>query len=125
MEEEIMPYRKKAKKNTPKKYDHKHQFEPCVVEFMGKRLDKGHGFIPHKKTHIRDYCIICGKLQPEDWSRWWIKKKDGRYYFSAPTEEHIKELNPETRSLPTFWLDDEFQKHIDFSKRMVIASDCT
>lgn len=100
-----MPYKKKAKKNNPKKFDHKHVPEPCVIEYVSPRLDRGYGFVPTPAATIRNYCPICGKICSPKYDRWWQDLPYGKYIRQSKTEEHLRELNPETRTLPTFHLD--------------------
>lgn len=107
MNDEVMPYRKKAKKKTPKKFKHKHQFEPCVVEYIGKEFDRERGFIPTHAAAIRDCCLICGKIQYPEPDRWWEDTIYNRFLSKSETAEHMRELNPETRTLPTFHIDGE------------------
>lgn len=48
---------------TVKKVKHKHDFQPCVFEYDGIRLDKAHGFVPSPNTGFGGYCTICGKSE--------------------------------------------------------------
>lgn len=119
MNEEVMPYRKKAKKKTPKKSDHKHWFKTCVVEYVGKEFKKERGFVEVASAAIRDYCPVCGKVQYPEPERWWTDLKYGSLgWYREETKEYLKELNPETRTLPTFHIDyDIFDlKFVDLSE---------
>lgn len=114
MENEIMPYKKKATKKPPKKSDHKHIFEPCVLEYNGERLDRGRGFVPERKTKMDSYCVVCGKRGVPDYKRWWNEVRGGCWVRFEESEEQLRELNPETRTLPTFWVDDYYKaKYVD------------
>ena len=113
--EEMMPYRKKSQKKAPSKANHKHHFEPCIIEYMGERLERGRGFIPDAKTAIKSYCPVCGKLSSElDYSIWYKKEIVKRCWYNQPTERLLQELDPNTRTLPTFWVDDYWkQKYVE------------
>ena len=45
-DDEIMRYRKKAQKNTPKKSNHKHEYVNCVYGFNGQKFSRERGFEP-------------------------------------------------------------------------------
>lgn len=106
-------YKKKAKHAAVQKAKHKHDFQPCVFEYINKigRLDKQHGFVPERATKGGWYCPICGKIGAADnftWFEWVpLRGKIGRYEY---TPEAKKQLDPKTRTLPTFWLDDEWHQ---------------
>lgn len=119
--EECLPYKKKSQAKPPKKSKHKHEYEPCVLEFYGCRLDQAHGFVyDEPRVKFNRYCLICGKLgglTSEDIGRW---HKPGHYPWwvsECLTEEGEKELNPTTRTLPTFWVDDPYSpKYVEVGK---------
>lgn len=125
--DDIAPYRKKAKHKPKKKVDHKHNFMPCVYNITHKygELVDGNRYVPSIKPTIGTYCDICGKIGdvlflnlPISKMKWkfdvnrWIEeiscekelknKKVCRYRERVFTKEALKELNPETRTLPTF-----------------------
>lgn len=118
IDEDIAPYKKKSKAKPPKKYKHKHTYEPCVVEFPAEWYLKEHIRNREYKSEINSYCTICGKIGGMiDEERWY---RDERVYHnifgsvlkSMPTTECEKELNKDTRTLTTFLLNDPFQKNI-------------
>lgn len=115
--DEVPRYRKRSQKKPPKKSDHKHVFEPCVVEYPQDWYVKEHLRSGEKKAAISSYCPICGKIGSIDIERWWTRETImfGNYacFQSIPTEEAELELNPETRTLPTFTCDNFFQKFVD------------
>lgn len=116
-DDELTPHRKKSKRKTPTKADHKHNFEPCVFEYNGVMLDKAHGFIPKPDVKIGEYCTICGKIGSvtlfDKWMQWVPVKQGSRIGRSEYTEEAMREIDPNTRTLPTFKLEDEFrQKYV-------------
>lgn len=101
-----------------KKYKHKHTYEPCVVEYPSEWYLKEHVRNEKKNVEINSYCPICGKIGGiQDEERWY---RDGYIYNNIfgsvlkilPTIECEKELNEDTRTLPTFQLNDPFQKNI-------------
>lgn len=122
--EEVPKYKKKSKAKSPKKADHKHIFEPCILEynFPYGKLEEGKGFQPISQTRIDGYCPICGKVGPIDMERWWKTDKplnSRNFGFQTePTEEALRELNPETRTLPTFDVGDDwiFPKYVDIGE---------
>lgn len=116
--EETPRYRKKAKPNTPPKAKHKHYYEPCVFEFNGCQYTKAHGITYDKPSaKIAAYCPVCGKagtildVDPDRWERRVevnTRSMFHKAYGTEPTEECLRELNPETRTLPTFWVDSPY-----------------
>lgn len=114
-EDEVAPYKKKARHKPPKKSKHKHDYQPCIFEYDGIRLDKVHGFVPKPDTDFGSYCVICGKIGGSDHDRWtrWVSHTNGRAGRSEYTEEARIELNPATRTLPTFRIEDIWsQKYV-------------
>ncbi len=90
-------------------------FKPCVFEYSGIKLDGAHGFIPGPTEYwIGSYCDICGKVGPGG-NRWfqWVPYNGGSFGKFEPTEEAKRQLDPETRTLPTFHLDNVFQKAVN------------
>ena len=57
---EIPKYKKKAKHNTPKKVNHKHNKLKCIV-----KRNFTHGNKPDTWYMLGWYCDICGKVQGE------------------------------------------------------------
>lgn len=117
MYDEVPRYKKKAKKKTAKKANHKHRFENCVLGFNTVALDKAHGFVPYPTISIGAYCPVCGKIGPINIDDWF----EDEYKDRMPTlkvwkkrwnDRAQREFDPCTRTLPYFWLDDQFQKYV-------------
>ena len=121
--EEIPKYRKKSKAKPPKKCDHKHIFEPCVLEFNGIRYSKEHGITyDNPEMRIDYYYTICGKIGGLlELERWFEFRKVPHPIFKelreeVPNEECKKELDPATRTLPTFFIEDPyFTKYVNIN----------
>ena len=116
--DDIPRYRKKSTAKTPKKSKHKHLVDPCVLEYPLDWYNKPHDRVRGNHINIGGYCPICGKLGDlKDKSLWYGKDTVfiGNYQFteSVLTEEGEKEMNPETRTLPTFYVDDPFAKFVE------------
>ena len=72
------------------------------------------------------HCPVCGKagtildVDPDRWERRVevnIHSTFHKSYGTEPTEECLRELDPETRTLPTFWVDSPyFTKHVHLSE---------
>ena len=104
-------YRKKSVKRPPKKSTHKHVFKPCVFETKGIVFDKAHGIVKGPNEYkMGSYCEICGKVGPAD-RKWWCVG-NSRFLLGQYTEEAERQLDPATRTLPTFYLEDYFQKFV-------------
>jgi hypothetical protein len=112
-----MPYRKKSKGKHIKKSNHKHRFEPCVFEYESKRFDRHKGYVPSTEVSLGSYCPICGKVSLSlsgEPGRWVSSTRHSAFWRNEYTEEAKRELNKETRTLPTFHLDDYFsQKYVE------------
>lgn len=111
-----MPYKKKAKRKPSKKARHKHEYNPCVFEYDSIRLDDVHGIVPTPAVSIGAYCPVCGKVgsvTTHEWMQWVPARKGSAFGRSEYTESARRELNPVTRTLPTFRLDNgPFQKYV-------------
>lgn len=118
--EETPRYRKKSTAKPPKKSKHKHLVEPCILEHPVDWWNKPHNRRRKNQVNIGGYCPICGKLGDlKDKSLWYGKDTVfiGNYQFteSVLTKEGEKEMNPATRTLPTFYVDDPFAKFVEIS----------
>ena len=119
--EEIPRHKKKSQVKPPKKAKHKHDYEPCVLEFNGCRISREHGITYDKsEAIISAYCPVCGKVGAlPDMERWYATRYISHPVFhriieSYETDECKRELNPETRTLPTFWVEDRwFTKYVE------------
>lgn len=116
---DIPKYKKKSQVYSPKKSDHKHLSQDCVFEWddpLGKLTDKG-----FQKVHKVDggaYCPICGQIRLGEMSFDWYKEIKGFSAFHLELSERaIKEIDPKTRTLPTFFLNDFLwkQKYVDLN----------
>ena len=115
-EEEVQRNRRKkiSKAKAPKKSGHKHAYEPCVVEYPANWFMKPHERGSKTRPDIMDYCPTCGKLSAtHQTERWWVGGRDFRGTWSDPSEEALKELDPETRTLPTFMIEDPFARSVN------------
>lgn len=113
-----LKYRKKSRRKSPKKANHKHEFQPCVFEYEGVEFNSIHGIIPTSEHQFSmgGYCRICGKIgdTSHQWTRLVNVKPDSCAVRVEDTEEAKRELNPETRTLPTFFLERRwFQKYVN------------
>ena len=110
--EDQMPHKKKAKKKHIKKADHKHDFQPCVFSYPSEKFDKARGMLPATEESIGSYCTICGKIGEQyfHWTFDFVPMSTGLHAVRYErTEEAKRELNPETRTFPTFRLNDYFR----------------
>lgn len=119
---DVPKYKKKSTAKPPAKAKHKHVYEPCILE----QLEEWHRK-PHERktneTHLRfaSYCPICGKVGDTDVDRWrtYVKKHNGfcSYLETVLTEEAERELNPMTRTLPVFYIGDQWRpKYVDIGE---------
>ena len=110
---DIPKYRKKSASRPPTKAKHKHIYEPCLFEQLELWYYKPHER-KSNKTYLKfgSYCPICGKVGETDHDRWrtTVKKHNGvcSYIERVPTEEAERELNPATRTLPVFYIGDQW-----------------
>ena len=65
-EDDITKYRKKSQHRPPKKSDHKHNYQPCILRAPVPSFDKVHGRVPIYKLVKATYCTICGKIENFD-----------------------------------------------------------
>lgn len=108
---DIPRYRKKSKKKPPKKSDHKHVFELCIFEYPRDWYKKSHEQSGDNHVAIGSYCPLCGKVGNFKWESEFV-------WFNEPMPEEVEmEINPETRTLPTFWcVEGPFQKFVDIKE---------
>ncbi len=101
-DDDVTRYHKKSKRKPPAKSKHKHEFKPCVFEYEDIIFDNAHGFI-NKPEHS-----IWTSIAPV--------KPNSTAVCVVDTEEARAELDPATRTLPTFFLKDRwFQKYVDLN----------
>lgn len=111
---DVPKYRKKSTAKPPAKAKHKHVYEPCLFEQIEMWYAK-----PHERKSNRtrltfgSYCPICGKVGDTDTDRWFahVKKHNDMFSYleTVYTEEAERELNPTTRTLPVFYIGDEWR----------------
>lgn len=121
---DIPTYRKKSKKLRPKKANHKHDYQLCIVEYPQPRF-------PDKElirvSSIASYCTICGKLDYYDESRdrWNFECYDKFGNKIRPSSffvEREKLVDKYSEVLPKFSIDTEYgifnngQQFVDLSK---------
>lgn len=110
-QDEVLLHSPPEKKPKTKKSKHKHIYEPCVFEVENSygRLDQAHGFVTTTELKIGTCCPICGKVGSVclmDDERWYQNPRGNLFtYRNVPTEEALKEFDPETRTLPFYHLD--------------------
>lgn len=118
-DDETPRHKKKSQAKPPKKASHKHVFEPFILEYPKDWYKKPHEQSGEKCAQFYGYCPMCGKVGYIDDSCWWTSAKKCRngfrYYDRVPTEEGVRELNPETRTLPIFFSDNPFVKFVDIN----------
>ena len=119
--DDIMPYKKKSTAKAPKKAKHKHVCEPCVLSYSAEWWTKEHLRNGKMKDTIGAYCPICGKIgDVKDRSVWYTKDTVfiGNMQFSESvlTEEGKKQMDPKTRTLPTFVVESPFDKFVNLNE---------
>lgn len=119
---ETSPYKKKSTGTGTKKSKHKHVYEPCVLAYPEDWWNKTPSF-RHRKMRktIRGCCLVCGKLgNLKDDSRWYYEETSvlNGYLFpkTSLTKEGEREMNPATRTLPYFEIDDLFAKFVELKE---------
>ena len=129
-ENEIPKYKKKSNNLSPKKSDHKHEFSDCIYEYNNPSgmFSKEKGFCSKVEIFGGTYCPICGRIGKifrsvfyTDTTNliWWDKIECGRYFKYELSEQAKKEINPETRTLPTFYLEDLWtQKYVELKNEV-------
>jgi len=61
---EVPRYKKRRKKTTPKKADHKHKLEDVIIIYNNPyhKFSKAYGFVCGEEQLIGQRCMICGKI---------------------------------------------------------------
>ena len=115
--EETMRYKKKSRAKPPHKAKHKHLNEPCLLEYPANWFMKEHEQGAKMTVSFAGYCPICGKVGDADVERWYVHRRGfegGRsFLWSVPTAEAERELDPATRTLPTFRVKDLFVTFVE------------
>lgn len=113
-----MPYRKKAKKRTSRKSNHKHCFQSCIFTYEMKMFNKDRGYVPTQSEIFGKYCSICGKISFSVSEEYMveIREKTGPWRIDY-TDKAKRELDPATRTLRTFFLEDFLnQRYVDLRR---------
>ena len=74
---------------------------------------KEHEQGPRMTAIISAYCPICGKVGNIDLERWYVHMRDLSGCWSEPSEEAKRELDPATRTLPTFRVKNPLVKYVE------------
>lgn len=125
LDDETVRYKKKAKKKTPKKADHKHEFVTCVYGYNKRVFSKERGFENVPDLSIRTYCPVCGKVGTSfdyENERYVLDNTVRKPSYICPdfdwTDEAKREFNPKTRTLPYFWIKDKwFTKYVELEDK--------
>ena len=120
-ENDVPKYKKKSAAKAPKKAKHKHLCEPCILEYPVDWWNKEHLRKPEMKSVIGAYCPICGKIGEVKNREIWYTRDNafiGNMQFTETvlTVEGQKQINKETRTIPTFRLNDPFDKFVTLSE---------
>lgn len=115
--DDVPRYKKKAKRKTRPKANHKHEFVNCVFEYNEIELDQAHGFVQKPELSIGMYCPVCGKIGTmidrayTNDINFWPSKQDFRTKFW--NDDARREFDENTRTLPFFRIDKFFAKYIE------------
>lgn len=95
---EIPEHRKKAQKNTPKKANHKHEYESVILSYITShfKLTPG-GFVPGRTYAAGKRCTVCGRLDtgfpdgkcPEVYHRIKMEKPSGDVIHHIIRHEYL------------------------------------
>ena len=119
IEAEVMRYKKKAQKKPSPKAKHKHDYQPCIIRTDNIALHSNFGIVrvPKGKLEFGSYCTVCGKIGSVDFDRWYRTVKLEYGVKPEHTEEALRELNPSTRTIPTFYVTDTLsQKFVNLEE---------
>lgn len=121
-DDDIMPYKKKSQSKAPKKAKHKHLCSPCILSYPSDWWTKEHLRKDKMTDTIGAYCPICGKIGDiKDRSVWYERSTVfiGNMQFSESvlTEEGKKQMDINTRTLPTFVVDSPFEKFVQLENQ--------
>ena len=120
LNDDVPRYRKKSCKGSPPKSKHKHEYEHCVFVYpmpdykatvaSGRNEDR-------EVCTLGTYCPICGKIGDIwfAWNKndlWYHIVKHGWYSETELTEEAKRQLDPETSTLPRFYIDNCWRGYI-------------
>lgn len=118
---EVSSYKKKSTGTGTKKSKHKHIYEPCILSYPDDWWNKVHLRHSQRTPFFGAYCPVCGKIgSVKDHSRWYKKEAvftgNVQWARTVLTEEGEREMNPRTRTLPYFEIDDPFAKFVELKE---------
>lgn len=104
-----------------KKSNHKHIYEPCVISYPDDWWNKAHLRRRQRTPIFSSYCPVCGKIgYLKDQSRWYNQEPvmTGNILWTRTVlnDEGEREMNPRTRTLPYFEIDDPFVKFVEIKE---------
>lgn len=114
-EDDVPKYKKASQAKAPPKAKHKHLAEPCVLSYPQDWWQKEHLRGEKRQLEISYYCPICGKIMGlKERERWYTTNiLRGFSCWDTQTEECLRELNPDTRTLSLFEIDNPFDKFVN------------
>lgn len=98
---------------APKKTYHQHTYKDCVCNIPDVKN------VGEKFLTIWSYCPECGKLRQRPSEKSWMIRTSNTIEWSKEAE---REFDPETRTLPYFDIDDEWQEYIKPKKHWDTAA---
>lgn len=122
-EGEVLFHKVQHRKKTPKKSNHRHTYKDCVCSIPAIKYIPEKGYVKtDRRLVFWSYCPKCGKLRWFPSTNKWQKRVYDEQFPAFRfewTEAAKREFNPETRTLPYFEIDDEWQKYVE------IEDECT
>ena len=116
-------YRKEAKKSSPPKAKHRHEYENCVFQCETESyIDDTARKLPTHTMSIGSFCPICGKVETVSDARWRSGihyKPDILDWLKEWSPEAIAQFDEKTRTLPMFLLTG---KHLYFTKSVDLST---
>jgi hypothetical protein len=118
---EVSSYKKKSTGTGTKKSKHKHIYEQCILSYPDDWWTKTNLRHRQRTPIVGTYCPVCGKIGTvKDRSRWYKKEAvftgNVQWARTVLTEEGEREMNPRTRTLPYFEIDDPFAKFVELKE---------
>lgn len=98
---ELTRHKKRSQKKSPKKIKHVHDYRDCVLGVPALEFNRAHGFVDCSRPTLARYCVVCGKIDYDN-AKWWNTRWISSRLHVEYTEEALRELRPETRTLPYF-----------------------
>lgn len=120
-ENEVLFHKVKHIKKSPKKSNHRHTYKDCVCSIPAIKYIPEKGFTKtNRRLVFWSYCPKCGKLRWFSSTNKWQKRVYDEHFFAFRfewTEDAKREFNPETRTLPYFEIDDEWQQYVEIEDK--------